>query len=51
MGRIAKLGVRSMISSSMGLVQAIVVSNTLSRIGTDEDIAFQGSARCRIQRK
>ncbi len=42
--RIVKLGVPAMISSSMGLVQAIVVFNMLSRIGTEEDIAFSGAA-------
>jgi len=43
-GRIAKLGVPAMISSSMGLVQAVVVFNVLSRIGTEQDIAFFGAA-------
>ena len=43
-GRITKLGVPAMISSSMGLVQAIVVFNMLARIGTEEDIAFYGAA-------
>lgn len=43
-GRIAKFGVPAMISSSMGLVQAIVVFNVLSRIGTEQDIAFYGAA-------
>ncbi|MGK7295857.1 MAG: MATE family efflux transporter [Candidatus Wenzhouxiangella sp. M2_3B_020] len=43
-GRIARLGVPAMISSSMGIVQAIVVFNMLSRIGTEEDIAFYGAA-------
>lgn len=43
-GRIAKFGVPAMISSSMGLVQAIVVFNVLARIGTEEDIAFYGAA-------
>ncbi len=42
--RIARLGVPAMISSSMGLVQAIVVFNVLSRIGTEQDIAFFGAA-------
>lgn len=42
--RIVKFGVPAMISSSMGLVQAIVVFNMLSRIGTEEDIAFFGAA-------
>lgn len=43
-GRITRLGVPAMISSSMGLVQAIVVFNVLSRIGTEQDIAFFGAA-------
>jgi len=43
-GRITKFGVPAMISSSMGLVQAIVVFNMLSAIGTEEDIAFYGAA-------
>jgi len=43
-GRIVRFGVPAMISSSMGLVQAIVVFNMLSRIGTEEDIAFYGAA-------
>ncbi|MBY6205828.1 MATE family efflux transporter [Halomonas denitrificans] len=43
-GRIARLGVPAMISSSMGLVQAIVVFNVLTRIGTEQDIAFFGAA-------
>jgi len=43
-GRISRLGVPSMISSSMGLVQAVVVFNVLSRIGTEQDIAFFGAA-------
>jgi len=43
-GRIMRLGVPAMISSSMGLVQAIVVFNVLSRIGTEQDIAFYGAA-------
>ncbi|MCA1780483.1 MAG: polysaccharide biosynthesis C-terminal domain-containing protein, partial [Xanthomonadaceae bacterium] len=42
--RITKFGVPAMISSSMGLVQAIVVFNMLSRIGTEDDIAFYGAA-------
>lgn len=42
--RIARLGVPAMISSSMGVVQAIVVFNVLSRIGTEADIAFFGAA-------
>jgi Na+-driven multidrug efflux pump len=43
-GRIARLGVPAMISSSMGLVQAAVVFNVLSRIGSEQDIAFFGAA-------
>jgi len=43
-GRITRMGVPAMISSSMGLVQAIVVFNVLSRIGTEQDIAFYGAA-------
>ncbi|NKI34491.1 MATE family efflux transporter [Wenzhouxiangella sp. XN79A] len=43
-GRIARLGVPAMISSSMGLVQAAVVFNVLSRIGNEQDIAFFGAA-------
>lgn len=42
--RIMRLGVPAMISSSMGVVQAIVVFNVLSAIGTEEDIAFFGAA-------
>ncbi len=42
--RIVKLGTPAMISSSMGLVQAIVVFNMLSRIGDEADIAFFGAA-------
>ncbi len=42
--RILRLGAPAMISSSMGLVQAIVVFNVLSRIGTEADIAFFGAA-------
>jgi len=33
-----------MISSSIGIVQAIVVFNMLSRIGTEEDMAWYGAA-------
>jgi Na+-driven multidrug efflux pump len=43
-GRIARLGVPAMISSSMGLVQAVVVFNVLSRIGSEQDVAFYGAA-------
>ncbi|MGB0515086.1 MAG: MATE family efflux transporter, partial [Wenzhouxiangellaceae bacterium] len=43
-GRIRRLGVPSMLSSSLGLIQAIVVFNVLSRIGTEQDIAFFGAA-------
>src|SRR6056297_1547370 len=42
--RISRMGVPAMISSSMGLVQAIVVFNMLARLGTQEDIAFFGAA-------
>ena len=42
--RIVKLGTPAMISSSMGLVQAVVVFNMLSRIGNEDDIAFFGAA-------
>jgi len=42
--RITRLGVPAMISSSMGLVQAIAVFNVLSRIGTEQDIAFYGAS-------
>lgn len=42
--RIVRLGTPAMIMSSMGLVQAIVVFNMLSRIGTESDIAFFGAA-------
>lgn len=43
-GSILRLGTPAMIASSMGLVQAIVVFNVLSRIGTEADIAFFGAA-------
>lgn len=42
--RITKLGLPAMIMSSMGVVQAIVVFNMLSRVGTESDIAFFGAA-------
>ena len=42
--RILKLGLPAMIMSSMGVLQAIVVFNVLSRIGTASDIAFYGAA-------
>ncbi len=42
--RITRLGTPAMIMSSMGLVQAIVVFNMLSRVGTEADIAFFGAA-------
>ena len=43
-GGILRLGTPAMIASSMGLVQAIVVFNVLSRIGSEADIAFFGAA-------
>jgi len=42
--RIAKLGTPAMIMSSMGIIQAVVVFNVLSRVGTESDIAFYGAA-------
>jgi len=42
--RITRLGTPAMIMSSMGLVQAIVVFNMLSRVGSESDIAFFGAA-------
>ena len=42
--RILKLGTPALIMSSMGVIQAIVVFNVLSRIGTESDIAFYGAA-------
>lgn len=42
--RIVRLGTPATVMSSMGLVQAIVVFNTLSRVGTEADIAFFGAA-------
>jgi putative MATE family efflux protein len=42
--RIVKLGTPAMIMSSMGLVQALVVFNMLTRIGTESDVAFFGAA-------
>jgi putative MATE family efflux protein len=42
--RILRLGTPALIMSSMGVVQAIVVFNVLSRIGTESDIAFYGAA-------
>ena len=42
-GRIVKLGTPAMISSSMGLVQALVVFNMLARIGDESDVAFFGA--------
>ncbi len=42
--RIVRLGAPAMIMSSMGVLQAIVVFNVLSRIGTESDIAFYGAA-------
>ncbi|WP_376696939.1 MATE family efflux transporter [Wenzhouxiangella sp. EGI_FJ10305] len=43
-GRIVRLGTPAMVQSSTGLVQAVVVFNMLSRIGTEADIAFFGAA-------
>ena len=42
--RIVKLGLPALIMSSMGVLQAIVVFNVLSRVGTEADIAFYGAA-------
>lgn len=42
--RIVRLGTPAMIMGSMGLVQAIVVFNVLSRVGEESDIAFFGAA-------
>lgn len=42
--RILRLGTPAMIMSSMGVVQAIVVFNVLSRVGDESDIAFYGAA-------
>ena len=42
--RIVRLGAPAMIMSSMGVIQAVVVFNVLSRIGTESDIAFYGAA-------
>ncbi|NDY96706.1 MATE family efflux transporter [Wenzhouxiangella limi] len=42
--RILRLGTPAMIMSSMGVVQAIVVFNVLSRVGSEADIAFYGAA-------
>ncbi len=42
--RIVRLGLPAMIMSSMGVVQAVVVFNVLSRVGTESDIAFYGAA-------
>jgi Na+-driven multidrug efflux pump len=42
--RIVRLGTPAMIMSSMGLVQALVVFNVLTRIGDQADIAFYGAA-------
>ena len=42
--RIIRLGLPAMIMSSMGVVQAVVVFNVLSRVGTESDIAFYGAA-------
>lgn len=43
-GRIVRLGAPALIMSSMGVVQAIVVFNVLSRVGSESDIAFYGAA-------
>lgn len=42
--RIIRLGTPALIMSSMGVLQAIVVFNVLSRIGSESDIAFYGAA-------
>ncbi len=42
--RILRLGTPALVMSSMGVVQAIVVFNVLSRVGTEADIAFYGAA-------
>jgi Na+-driven multidrug efflux pump len=42
--RIIRLGTPATIMSSMGLVQAVVVFNMLSRVGSEADIAFFGAA-------
>ena len=42
--RIVRLGTPATIMSSMGLVQALVVFNMLSRVGDQADIAFFGAA-------
>ncbi len=42
--RIIRLGAPAMIMSLMGVVQAVVVFNMLSRVGNDSDIAFYGAA-------
>jgi len=42
-GRIVKLGTPAMIGSSMGLVQALVVFNMLTRVGDAGDVAFFGA--------
>jgi len=42
--RILKLGTPAMVMSSMGLIQALVVFNMLSRVGSESDIAFYGAA-------
>lgn len=41
---IVRLGTPAMVQSSTGLVQAVVVFNMLSRIGSEADIAFFGAA-------
>ncbi|MDZ7790647.1 MAG: MATE family efflux transporter [Xanthomonadales bacterium] len=42
--RVVRLGTPAMVQSSTGLVQAVVVFNMLSRIGSEADIAFFGAA-------
>ncbi len=42
--RIVRLGAPAMIMSSMGVIQAVVVFNVLSRVGNESDIAFYGAA-------
>jgi Na+-driven multidrug efflux pump len=42
--RIVKLGTPAMIQSSTGLIQAVVVFNMLTRIGSEADVAFFGAS-------
>lgn len=42
--RIVRLGLPAMIMSCMGVIQAVVVFNVLSRVGSQADIAFYGAA-------